>query len=139
MTRSELARYFGKRRKFRGVFRREGTKAGFEGRVQKTMLLVNVKDVETGATVTDHLWFNATKGFGSLGLKRGDEVEFEARVDDYMKGYVNESQDIDNTELDYRLVFPSKLKKANRSTRQTQHNSVMFDNFMASSSRNPTF
>ena len=37
--------------------------------------------------VTDHLWFDLTKGFESADLLPGDVVEFCARVSIYEKGY----------------------------------------------------
>ena len=112
MVREELGKNCGQRRRFSGVFERFGTKSGFEGRVEQTVLLVDIKDARTGRMVSNHLWFNAAKGFLALNLANGDLVEFDARVDDYVKGYVNEREGIDETHVDYRLVYPTKFKKA---------------------------
>ena len=85
--RRNLAHFAGDRRRFRGTFARPGVKRGWTGQDETTVLLQNVTDVETGAVVTGHLWFNLTKGFEALNLAVGDVVEFEARVTSYTKGY----------------------------------------------------
>jgi hypothetical protein len=98
------------RTQFVGIFERYGTKSGWKGYPVKTILL---KDVTNGIrVVTDHIWFTMTKGFDTLGeLKQGDRIEFHARVKEYVKGYVNEREDIDESEIDYRLSHPTKIKK----------------------------
>jgi len=85
--RQNLALLAGERRRFCGTFARTGVKPGWQGRTEHTALLQNVTDAETGAVVTDHLWFNLTKGFEALDLAAGDIVEFDARVTSYTKGY----------------------------------------------------
>jgi len=44
-------------------------------------------------------------------LKQGDKVEFHARVKEYVKGYVNYRDDIDESEIDYKLSHPTKIRK----------------------------
>lgn len=114
--RKELGKFDGQRRKFTGVFVRFGTKRGWQGAVDETILLKNVIDVASGKLVTDHLWFNRTMGFDDaihavLGdpdpnippydkdltpqelddldatALQGKVFEFTARVEDYVKGY----------------------------------------------------
>ena len=63
---------------FRGTFVRFGVKDGYKG-PEKTILLKEICD-KNGEPVTDHLWFNLTKGFAALELKDGNVVEFTARV-----------------------------------------------------------
>lgn len=70
---------------FRGTFARKGMKNGWNG-PEETILLQDVKD-KNGKILTDHLWFNNTLGFQDACLKEGDEVEFQARVSVYEKGY----------------------------------------------------
>ena len=77
-----------------------------------TVLLVDVRDSD-GNPVTDHLWFNYTKGFASLGdLQEGDVIRFDARVRPYIKGYVNQREYIDEREVDYKLAYPTKVARA---------------------------
>ena len=98
------------RKKFRGVFQREGKKTNWHGYAEPTILLRHVTD-ETGKIVTDHLWFNWTKAFDALGpLKSGDIIEFEARVTNYKKGYVNRKARIDHSTTDYKLSRPTKVR-----------------------------
>lgn len=63
--------------------------------------------------VSDHLWFDLTKGFSRADLSPGDVVEFCARVSAYEKGYKGHKDDVLNRpiERDYRLSRPTKIKK----------------------------
>lgn len=111
MTRKTLKKMDGERLKFYGTFERFGTKNGYMG-IQKTVLLVDVKLAETDQIVTQHLWFNLTKGFEKLDLQIGDKVEFHARVKEYTKGYVGRRLEVYKPiETDYKLSHPTKLKK----------------------------
>jgi hypothetical protein len=77
-----------------------------------TVLLKDVKD-ESGNIVTDHLWFNMTKGFAQADLQACDIVEFRGRVEKYIKGYKGWRDDVYErpTEEDYKLSFPTKVRK----------------------------
>lgn len=72
---------------FTATFIRFGFRDGYKGPV-KTILLQDV--LLDGKIVTDHLWFDLTKGFESADLLPGDVVEFCARVSIYEKGYTIE-------------------------------------------------
>lgn len=98
------------RKKFLGVYHREGKKTNWKGYPETTILLKDIKD-ESGRIVTDHVWFALTKGFEELGqLSPGDVIEFEARVTEYRKGYVNKRIRIDQRSVDYKLSRPTKLR-----------------------------
>lgn len=88
---------------FIGTFSRYGSKKGWHG--QKTVLLTNIKN-KKGEHITDHLWFNLTKGFQNLHLRQGDNIQFNARVKAYVKGYKKTDK-----KIDYKLSYPTKLKK----------------------------
>lgn len=97
------------RDRFSGTFERFGTKKNYHGYAISTILLKDIKD-KLGKIISDHLWFNHTKGFENLGsLNEGDIVFFDARVTPYIKGYVNNREGIDNREVDYRLSHPTKF------------------------------
>jgi hypothetical protein len=113
--RRELSKNNGERKKFSATFTRIGRKTNYKGYSEDTILLNSVIDLETNKKVTDHLWFTFTKGFQDAGLKEGKEgtvVEFEARVKEYRKGYVNKSLDINNSKVDYKLSNPTRIKLA---------------------------
>lgn len=98
------------RLKFTGVVERFGTKNGYMGE-EPTILLLDVKDDE-GNVVTEHLWFNLTKGFEKLNLLQGDKVQFVARVKEYTKGYRGYRDDVYKPiERDYKLSHPTKVIK----------------------------
>lgn len=95
------------REKFTGKIEKYGTKKAYRGDFyEKTILLKDVKD-EDGKTLTDHLWFSWNQGFECLGeLKKGEEIEFIARVKSYMKG-----RWCDEFYKDYKLNYPTKIRK----------------------------
>lgn len=109
-TRTELEKINNARIKFVAVFERYGIKTGWKGRTETTILLKNVSD---GSNImTEHIWFTMTKGFNDLGeLKCGDIIQFDARVKEYIKGYVNNREFIDERVIDYKLSHPTKIKK----------------------------
>jgi hypothetical protein len=114
--RQELRKMNDVRATFRGTFVRYGTKTNWHGYPEKTILLKDIKDT-SGKVVTDHLWFNCTLGFQKLALNENDEVVFDARVKDYIKGYRGYREDVYDkpVEVDYRLSHPTKIHKADLS------------------------
>jgi hypothetical protein len=108
--RQELAKINNERTHFSAIFERYGTKSGWKGYPERTILLRNVRnDIRV---VADHIWFTMTKGFDALGeLRQGDKVEFHARVKEYVKGYINNREDIDESEIDYKLSHPTKISR----------------------------
>jgi len=127
--REQLARLGDLRGRFTGTVSRYGTKTGWQGRIDETVLLVDVKD-SRGVTVADHLWFNLTKGFAELYLKPGDVVKFTARVTPYLKGYKGnrEDEDLPPVERDYRLSYPTKFEKIGEA--QLQSDAGALDKFV---------
>jgi hypothetical protein len=109
--RQQLKTINGQRQTFTGVVERLGYKNDF-GHTKLTLLLKDVKDSE-GNIVTDHLWFNLTKGFNKLGLQSGNAVRFDARVKEYSKGYMGFREDVFDKPIqkDYKLSHPTKIKK----------------------------
>ena len=110
--RKKLSELENQRKKFTGTFERFGFKKAYRGPDLQTVLLKGVRD-EYGKLLTDHLWFNFTKGFERLRLKKGDIVSFEARVKEYVKGYMGRRDDIYDKpiEYDYKLDRPTKVAK----------------------------
>ncbi len=105
--REELKKKLGSRLRFKGTFKRYGLKSPYKGLPLETVCLQDVKTIQ-GNEVTDHLWFNHTKGFKALGLLYpGDIIAFDARVESYLKGYIREEYDL--KEVDYHLTRPTKL------------------------------
>ena len=114
--RKELLKIDGQRKKFRATFSRLGTKKNYKGYSEPTILLILVMDIEKGLKVADHLWFSLEKGFEDAGIKAGKEgtaVEFEARIKEYKKGYVNARYKINQQKADYKLSHPTRIKIVN--------------------------
>jgi len=107
--RKELARQAGERKKFTAVFVRLGKKVNYKGYTEETVLLKEIRDASQ-RVVTDHAWFGFTKGFQQLDLVEGTMIEFEARVKEYTKGYVNRRLGVDGRKTDFRLSHPTKIK-----------------------------
>jgi hypothetical protein len=110
--RKQLAEINNVRAVFRAIVVRFGEKKAYKGPPLKTILLQDVRD-RHNRVMTDHLWFTAGKWSETLGLEPGDEIEFEARVSQYRKGYRGRREDFDlpAPSIDYRLSFPTKVKK----------------------------
>lgn len=104
------------RHTFYGTFARYGIKSRYKGTI-RTVLLVNVED-ENHKKVTNHLWFNLTKGFKKLDMSPGDKVKFDGRVKQYVKGYLGNRLDVyAPIEVDYLICYPTKVsicKKQNK-------------------------
>ncbi len=121
--RKGLASHEGQRKKFMATFSRVGTRTNYHGHAEHTLLLTDVIDVETSMRLTDHVWFTFTKGFEDAGLKEGKEgtrLEFEARVKEYKKGYVNTQYKINQQRTDYKLSHPTKIKMVMAESKSTQ-------------------
>lgn len=108
--RNELEKIKEVRGTFIGIFIRKSSKNGYRG-PEPTLLLKDVRDLN-GKYITDHLWFNYTKGFQKLGsLKEGDIIQFDARSKPYEKGYKGYRDDVYcPIETDYKLSHPTKIK-----------------------------
>jgi hypothetical protein len=109
-VRAELKKIDNQRTRFSGIFQRKGKKKNYLGYSEETILLNEIKD-EKGNVVTDHIWFNLTKAFDSLGqLQQGDVIEFEARVSGYTKGYMYKGIHLGRKEKDFKLSRPTQIK-----------------------------
>lgn len=100
---------FDKRYTFVGTFERFGTKHGYMGDV-KTVLLKDIHLKDETEILTDHLWFNATKGFENVNPTQGDQIQFNGRVEDYQRGYNGYREDVYiPCSTDYKICFPTKV------------------------------
>lgn len=98
------------RHTFVGTFERFGYKNGYK-EVLPTVLLTNVHLVGKDKILTDHLWFNKTKGFAQQNLQPGDEVQFDGRVEQYEKGYKGYRKDVFSfISDDYKISRPTNVK-----------------------------
>ena len=101
------------RHTFTAEFVRYGIKNGWTGDVPTVLF----KSIRLGdKIVCDHLWFTCGKQFDSLNLEIGDIVQFDARVDSYIKGYMGYRDDIYDkpVEKDWKLSFPTKIRKIDK-------------------------
>lgn len=108
--RVKLKKYNGKRLRFSARIERFGEKSAFKGYTVPTLLLKNVKIIDTQKVITDHLWFTKGKSWDKSSV--GDIVEFDARVTTYEKGYKGYRDDVYDSpiEIDYKLERPTKIK-----------------------------
>ena len=93
-------------------FSRNGTRAA-KTRSYQTVLLLDVRDADTGELLTDHLWFNAGNTWKKTEIGPDDTVQFEARVIEYRTGYWGPSKirrREDPPRVDYKLTPPRNLK-----------------------------
>ena len=81
------------------------------GRAAELSLLGDwLSDVATGQVVADHVWFSYKKGFEQVRLSEGVRVEFEARVKEYKKGYVNPALGRKRKTSDFKLSHPTRIR-----------------------------
>lgn len=111
--RNELKKQEGARKKFLAIFVKFGKKINYRGYAEETILLKHIVDVESHQEVADHVWFTYSKSFQGVPLTSGIQIEFEARVKQYNKGYVNRRYKINNQTTDYKLSHPTKIRLAN--------------------------
>ncbi len=120
--REELKKKLGSRERFKGTFKKYSLKPAYKGLPKETILLVDVQTIE-GQHITEHLWFNHTKGFKTLGtFYLGDVIAFNARVRPYMKGYIRDDWDV--KEVDYKLSHPTKLEILTQGPKIEDHYSI---------------
>lgn len=105
--REELKNIDGDRDTFIGKVERYGGKGG--GKF--TVLLTNVTRKKDGRFITDHLWFNLTKGFKSLRLDPGEFVQFDARSKPYTKGYQGKKELNKPIKDDFKLSHPTRVSR----------------------------
>lgn len=109
--RKPLAKMDGVRTRFSAVFERYGSKTNWNGYPVATVLLKDVRDA-SGKVLSDHVWLMETKAFKAAGpFAAGDVVSFYARVRQYIKGYVNRREYIDEREIDFKLGYPTKVAR----------------------------
>lgn len=80
---------------------RRGTCSGWNGRVELTILLKDIRDADTGKLLTDHMWFK--RGVWSMSIHPGDKIAFDARVTTYVKGHRGRK--------DWRMERPTRVVK----------------------------
>jgi hypothetical protein len=109
--RKALQKDEGERKKFYAVFERLGKKTSYLGYSEETILLKNIVDAASNRIVSDHLWFTYSKAFQVANIQQGGEIEFEARIKKYNKGYVNKKYGINELKTDFKLSNPTKIKR----------------------------
>ena len=108
--RKELQNKANERLTFCATVGRFGTKSNYHGYPVDTILFKDVTFAETGEKATHHIWFTVGKRIEDLELKEGDKIQFDARIKNYTKGYVNYREYIDERKIDYKLSNPTKIK-----------------------------
>lgn len=116
--RTELSKINNIRTTYTGTFSRLGKKNNkYSTKTLETILLLDIKN-SSGKVLTEHLWFNYTKGFRKLGLlQEGDLISFRARVKPYIKGYHKD-------QLDFKLSHPTDIKLVGRE-RQSKNQTTL--------------
>ena len=108
--RKKLKSINGQRLRFIATVERFASKSAFRGPAIPTVLLKDIRRTDTGENVSDHLWFTKGKSWESTTI--GCQVEFDARVSVYEKGYKGHRDDVFDApvSVDYRLERPTKVE-----------------------------
>ena len=100
----------GERFRITATIERFGHKNGWKGADVRTVLLKDLRDANTGAELSDHLWFTA--GVWANELREGDQIAFTARATRYEKGYFGRREDVYvPPSVDWRLERPTAVLK----------------------------
>lgn len=87
----------------------------------QTLLFQNIKN-EEGKVVADHIWFVTNKEFEQFKFHYGNIVQFDAYVEEYVKGYFgireNRRHHHKKMALDYSLSRPTEIKKLRNTSRE---------------------
>lgn len=109
--RKELQKKDEQRLKFTAVFGRYGSKINWNGYSETTLLLTELR-YEDGSPAAAHIWLTETKGLRELGpFKQGQQLEFEARIGEYEKGYKYRGKALTPTKVDFKLNRVTKVRK----------------------------
>ena len=102
------------RHTFTAEFVRYGYKMSYMNTPVRTLLFQNIKN-EKGKVVAGHIWFTTTKEFAKFDFRRGNIIQFDARVTEYIKGYRgrkhNNGKKKQKVSVDYKLSRPTKIKE----------------------------
>lgn len=119
--RERLKPHCDQRLRFIAAFERFSYRKDHKKRKVKTVLLTGVYTADQ-RYMCDHIWFNTCEGFDKHDLKKGDLVEFSARVSEYRKYALPKrvvSQSHSNLgifpfELDYTLTRVRDVKRRSK-------------------------
>lgn len=99
------------RMRFRATVGRTGSKIGYTGKAEPTIVFEDVSFAETGEPAASHVWFKC--GLWSGRLHEGQTVEFDARVMPYRKGYRGHRDNVIDApppSIDFHLTRPTKVR-----------------------------
>lgn len=105
--RSRLGQFNRQRLRLMAVVGRAGQRPGLTARDRQMLVLLQVRQVESGEVLTDHLW--TRRGRWARGLTGGELIELTAKVSEYRKGKHSEGR-----ETDYELRDIRKVKVIHR-------------------------
>ena len=114
MPRTELTQFIGKQTRWKGTVIRFGKRLSRGDEQRNTVLLENVREVETKIEI-DHSWI--TGGRWAAGLIIGDIIYFDALVCPYRRGDFLARWDDAPIEIDYKLINPTT--RGGRQTEET--------------------
>jgi hypothetical protein len=119
-VRKKLSADLGLRKRFSAEVERFGKKINYKGYSEETILLKNIRDIDSKEVVADHVWFTFSLTFQKAKVVEGSTIEFDARVKDYTKGYVNKKIGINNRKKDFKLSNPTKIITTSTRTPQSK-------------------
>jgi hypothetical protein len=108
--RKRLAELKNRRCKFRAVVERFG-KQVYKSKSYNTILVTFVTLTDLQVEVADHCWISIKGSITKLGLKPGDEIEFEALVKQYTKGYKSNKYGINKQRTEYGLQRATNFRR----------------------------
>lgn len=111
--RERLAKFYGQRKTFRATFEAFRKRSGWH-EPETWILLIDLK-TRDGFYLEDHVWLRVGKRLSNVSMVKGDEIQLEATVTSYMKGYQGGGRP---QTRDYRLSYPNNIKNITEPNRQ---------------------
>lgn len=109
--RKELKPFLDKKVKVVGTLDKYGLKSKYRGGDTITLLLKDIRIELEGKTIeTEHAWLSAGKWFEKANLTVGSQVEMNCHVKEYIKGYVDHRNFVDERHVDIGINRASQIK-----------------------------
>jgi hypothetical protein len=113
----------GTRCRFRAIFKRNGLRKNYNGYLEQTFCLGDIRLQATGERVLDHVWLKDLVCLRQLGpLAPDDQLEFDARVALVKKGYRGPKpweQEKNPPREEISLLNPTRMTRLSGSQKDT--------------------
>jgi hypothetical protein len=109
-VKKRIKKFSRERKNFTGIFEGDYIEDDFFGNQIRKIIFSNITD-GNGNLIKDKQEFIYSNDFIKNNLNIGDIVQFDARIVKDARGYLGSRKDIDQNELEIKLIRPTKIIK----------------------------